>query len=123
MKFPITLMSLILAGMFLCISQPTFAKMGTDVSTVEQQVKKNRKLSFKERMAKRIINKKIKKIKKVQEQAKTNSSDTTRWILIIAGILIAITLLGYIGGLVGQILSILIFAIVLVFILQLLGVI
>lgn len=124
MKFPITLMSFVLVGMFLFMAQPTTAKMSADLPIQEQKVQKKKKLSLKDRMAKRLVSKKLKKhLKKDRNRLNANSSDVIRWILIIAGILIAIALLQSIGGLIGQILGILVLAIVVIFVLQLLGVI
>lgn len=127
MKLSNTLLSLIVACLLVMVGQPTYANMGAKGTPLQKETKANKKLTFKQKMYKRYIGKRIKKMqKRAKSIQKTlaDNSDLIRLILIVVLAILLISLLqSVLGSVLWGILSLVVTIIVIVYLLRYLGVI
>ena len=127
MKLSNTLLSLFVACMLLMIGQPVYANMGAKGTPLQKETKVKKKLTFKQKMYKRYLEKRIKKMqKRAKSIQKTlaDNSDLIRLILIIVLALLLISLLRTIlGSVLWGILTLVVTIVVIVYLLKYLGII
>ena len=126
MKKSIAPISFLVVLLMFCFVLPTHAKMSPQNTSQESLLEQsNKPMTLKEKIAKKALTKRVKKMKKQSKIFKTNVSndDLVRWILIGVAILVGIALINFIGGLLGNILGLLLLVVVIWLLLSLLGVI
>ncbi|MGB0863941.1 MAG: hypothetical protein ACPGXZ_13550 [Saprospiraceae bacterium] len=127
MKLSKTLLGLFVVCMLMMVSQPTYANMGAKGTPLQKETKASKKLTFKQKMYKRYLEKRIKKMqKRAKSIQKTlaGNSDLIRLILIIILALLLISLLRTVlGSVLWGILTLVVTIVVIAYLLKYLGVI
>lgn len=126
MKLSNTLLSLIVACLLVMVGQPTYANMGAKGTPLHNETKANNELTFKQKMYKRFLEKRVNKMqKRVKSIKKTlaSNNDLIRLILIVILAILLISLLkSVLSSALWGILSLIVTVIVIVFLLRYLGV-
>ena len=125
MKKSITPVGLLLAVMMFCFVLPANAKMDMPNEIQESSLEKlDKPTTLKDKIAKKAITKRVKKMQKKSKIFKSNVSndELIRWILIGVAVLVAIALLKFLGGALGNILGLVLLILVIVLLLNVLGV-
>ena len=126
MKLSNALLSLIVACLLVMVGQPAYANMGDKGTPLHKETKANKKLTFKQKMYKRFLEKRVKRMqKRVKNVKKTlaSNNDLIRLILIIILALLLISLLRTVlGSVLWGILTLIVSIVVILYLLRYLGI-
>ena len=126
MKKSILSTGFLVALLMFCFVLPSNAKMDMPNEIQESSLKQLEKpTTLKDRIAKKALTKRVKKMQKKSKIFKNNASndDLIRWILIGVAILVAVALIRVLGGVLGNVLGLVLLILVLVLLLNVLGII
>ncbi len=125
MKNSITSISFLIAVMVFCFTLPANAKMDMPNEIQESSLEQiDKSMTLKDKIAKKVLTKRIKKMQKKSKIFKSNVSndELLRWILIGVAVIVGILLISLLGGLLGNLLGLLLLVLVVVLLLNLLGI-